>query len=53
MDPDNINFMAKDFRLELSSPAVNAGTNVPVFKDKDGGERTLGGATDLGAFERQ
>ncbi len=53
VDPDNANFMAKDFSLELSSPAVNAGTNVPVFKDNDGDERTLGGATDLGAFERQ
>ena len=53
VDPDNSNFMAKDFSLELSSAAVNAGTNVPVFKDNVGGERTLGGATDLGAFERQ
>ena len=53
VDPDNVNFMAKDFGLELNSPAVNAGANVPVFKDKDGGERTLGGATDLGALERQ
>ena len=53
VDPDNPNFMAKDFRLDANSPAVNAGTNVPVFKDKDGTERTLGGTTDLGAYERQ
>ncbi|MCK4829799.1 hypothetical protein KA005_79475, partial [bacterium] len=33
VDPDNSDFLAKDFRLVLSSPAVNAGTNVPVFKD--------------------
>ena len=53
VDPDNANFMAKNFSLESNSVAVNAGTNVPVLVDHDGGERTLGGATDLGAFERQ
>lgn len=53
VDPDNSNFLAKDFSLDVNSPAINAGTNVPVFKDIVGGERTLGGATDLGAYERQ
>ena len=53
IDPDNPNFMAKDFRLQAGSPAIDAGTNVPVFRDMASGSRPQGGGYELGAHEHQ
>jgi hypothetical protein len=40
-----------DFVLGAASPAVNAGTAVPVFSDFFRHDRPKGGAVDLGAME--
>jgi len=42
--------LARDFRLQASSPALGAGTPVPVFEDFDGNARPQ--VPDLGAFEQ-
>jgi hypothetical protein len=41
-----------DFHLLFGSPAINAGTNVPLLTDFDGTPRPQGGAVDIGAYER-
>ncbi|MBN9520333.1 right-handed parallel beta-helix repeat-containing protein, partial [bacterium] len=41
-----------NFSLKAGSPAVNAGINLPqLTTDIDGTSRSLGGATDIGAYE--
>ncbi len=64
-DPKFVNYArvgsAKDFRLQSTSPCINAGdmalsshANVPSpFIDMDGTSRPLGGRYDIGAFEKQ
>lgn len=51
-DPDNIDFLQKDFRLDDGSPAIDAGTPVPLLDDCEGNHRPQGAAYDMGAFER-
>ena len=50
VDPTNVVYLDKDFRLDTGSAAINAGTSVPVFRDFDGNVRTVT-TTDQGAFE--
>jgi hypothetical protein len=41
-----------DFRLQSTSPAINAGEAISsVAYDWDGNSRPVGGAWDIGAFE--
>ena len=51
-DPDNSDFLQKDFSLSAGSPAENQGTDVPVWDDFAGTQRPQGGFYDIGAFER-
>lgn len=48
--PGAANPLARDFRLQAGSPALGAGTPVPVFEDFDGNARPQ--VPDLGAFEQ-
>jgi parallel beta-helix repeat protein len=51
-DPLFINLAAKDFRLQPTSPAINAGTSAFYARqDFKGTIRPLGGRVDIGAFE--
>jgi len=49
-DPDNPDPLARGFRLQDDSPAVEAGGDVPVYDDFDGNQRPAG-SYDLGAFQ--
>ncbi len=51
-DPDNIDFLQKDYGLLAGSPAENQGTQVPVRDDCAGTQRPQDGLYDIGAFER-
>jgi hypothetical protein len=51
VDPKFVNPGVGDYRLELTSPAIDAGTAVEVETDYAGGPRPLGGGYDIGAFE--
>lgn len=51
-DPDNVDFLKKDFSLLAGSPAIDQGVDVPVRDDFDGTQRPQGGIYDIGAFER-
>jgi len=51
-DPQFANPGAGDFHLQLGSPAVNRGVNLGYSQDLDGHPVPLGGAPDLGAYER-
>jgi hypothetical protein len=46
---------AGDFRLQSSSPCINASRNpyAPVSSDLDGNSRMVGGTVDIGAYEFQ
>ena len=51
-DPKFVNGGANDFRLQSTSPAINAGaTLTEVTTDKDGVTRPQGSAYDIGAYE--
>ncbi len=52
MDPDNADFLAKDFSLTATSPALDSGVPVVVFDDFAGVARPVGAAYDVGVFER-
>jgi hypothetical protein len=51
VDPMFVNPAAGDFRLQPTSPGIDAGTRVKVETDYSGGPRPLGGSYDIGAFE--
>ena len=51
VDATNNNPLRRNFSLTASSPAINQGTNVPVFEDIRGLERT--GVYSLGAYHYQ
>jgi PKD repeat protein len=51
-DPDNTDWLQKDFSLQNGSPAQNQGADVPVWDDCEGNPRPSDGAYDLGAFEK-
>lgn len=46
VDPDN-----DDFHLTVSSPGIDAGTDVGITDDYDGKHRPMGSAPDMGAYE--
>lgn len=52
VDPDNPDFLVKDFSLQADSPGVDSGAVVPVFDDFSGAGRPAGSGHDVGAFER-
>jgi len=52
VDINNSDYLARDFHLQATSPAINAGTSDGApDKDKDGNPRV--GAVDIGAYEYQ
>jgi len=55
-DPQFVDAAAGNYRLKLSSPCINAGTNLPGMEsttDFDGNPRIVDGIVDIGAFECQ
>lgn len=50
-DPRFVNAWGKDFRIQATSPAVNAGTNVGLSKDLVGVSIPQGPTPDMGAYE--
>jgi len=44
-----------NYRLQIGSPGINAGTNIyaPSGTDLDGNPRIVGGTVDMGAYENQ
>lgn len=55
VDPQLVDIVAKDFRLNATSPALNVGlpsVGLSPSHDYDGVVRPQGAAPDLGAFER-
>ena len=50
-NPLFVNAGAFNFHLQSGSPAIDAGTVVPVTTDKDGNVRPQGSAYDIGAYE--
>jgi K319-like protein/parallel beta helix pectate lyase-like protein/uncharacterized protein DUF1565 len=53
VQPQFMRFSSRDFHLSSTSPLINAGASVSVTNDMDGVARPLGGAIDIGAFEKQ
>ncbi|BDC48066.1 hypothetical protein F183_A03820 [Bryobacterales bacterium F-183] len=51
VDPNLASSAASDFRLTLSSPAMNRALGSPVVSDKNGTSRPQGGLPDIGPFE--
>jgi hypothetical protein len=51
-DPNFVNAAGRDFRIQSSSPAINAGIAIPgLLTDVAGVARAQSGAIDLGAFQ--
>ncbi len=51
VDPGFVDADARDFRLRLTSPVIDAGAEVDVAADFAGTPRPRGGGYDIGAFE--
>jgi hypothetical protein len=51
VDPQFVNAAGNDFHLKSTSPAINAGTVVPLTTDRDGNVRPYNGAYNMGAYE--
>ena len=51
IDPDNANFLLRDFRLRGDCDYLNQGTAVPVLDDFAETARPQGAGFDPGAFE--
>ena len=51
VDPEFVDAAGGDFRLQLLSPMIDAGTDVDVTTDFAGKARPRGGGHDIGAFE--
>ena len=49
-DPDNDDPLLRDFSVLAGSPAIGAGEDVPVLRDRNGVAR-ISGAYDLGAYQ--
>lgn len=51
IDPQFVDSAKGNFHLKSTSPAVDAGTALPVAMDYDGNVRPYNGVYDIGAFE--
>ncbi|HUI91468.1 MAG TPA: right-handed parallel beta-helix repeat-containing protein [Chitinivibrionales bacterium] len=51
VDPQFVDSANNNFRITSTSPAVDAGTTLPVATDYDGTARPYNGVFDIGAFE--
>ncbi|MFO1464678.1 MAG: choice-of-anchor Q domain-containing protein [bacterium] len=55
IDPLFVDLFGGNYRLQANSPLVDKGTNTPpgglALTDRDGKNRVIGGAVDIGAFE--
>ena len=54
-DPAFVDYAGGNYRLQASSPCINAGTNdcVSTTVDLDGAPRVVDGTVDMGAYEHQ
>ncbi len=54
-DPEFVDPSGDDFRLQITSPCINRGSDAhaPMPLDRDGSPRISGSAVDMGAYERQ
>ncbi|TFH29815.1 MAG: hypothetical protein E4G98_03185, partial [Promethearchaeota archaeon] len=50
-DPLFANYSINDFHLQANSPCIDAGSDVGIKVDHDGGVRLLGAGYDIGAYE--
>ncbi|MGV8162323.1 MAG: cadherin domain-containing protein [Candidatus Nanoarchaeia archaeon] len=50
-DPLFVNAAGKDFHLQSTSPAINAGANAGILFDREGVSIPQGSAPDIGAYE--
>lgn len=51
VDPDNATPLSRDFDLEVTSGAIDQGTDVAVFEDFSGESRPVNEVFDIGAYE--
>jgi hypothetical protein len=53
--PAFVDLASGNYRLQIGSPCIDAGTNINVYwsTDLDGNPRIFGGTVDMGAYENQ